>query len=227
VNNHKKSSKGRKDRKPEQAEVVTLTDLAQIKLLAEPIRLRLLAAFGDEKTTKQVADELGEKPTRLYHHVEALERAGLIVLTRTAPKRGTTEKYYLAIARTFRGEVGVLPSSGAPAAREVASVVRTMLATTADEAEHLLATGKADVLAEEGMLGFLDLRIGADQAKDLRRDLTALLARLQDPETDTPAGDTVRCRLTIAFFPLEPVAVRDASVAAGGPRRPIRRTPPS
>lgn len=27
-----------------------------------------------ERTTKQVAERLGEKPTKLYHHVEALER---------------------------------------------------------------------------------------------------------------------------------------------------------
>ena len=29
------------------------------------------------RTTKQVAELLGEPPTRLYHHVAALERAGL------------------------------------------------------------------------------------------------------------------------------------------------------
>ena len=201
MNNRQKSSKRRKGRKPEQAAVVTLTDLDQIKLLAEPIRLRLLAAFGEEKTTKQVAQALGEKPTRLYHHVEALERAGLIVLTRTAPNRGTTEKYYQAIARAFRGEFGVIP--GAPVGGELASVVRTMLATTADEAEHVLATGKAQALSDEGVLGFLELQIGARRASEVQRELMALLDRLRDEEPDAPADDDpVRCRLTIAFFPL-------------------------
>ena len=201
MNNRRKSSKSRKGRQPEQAAVLTLTNLDQIKLLAEPIRLRLLGAFGEEKTTKQAADELGEKPTRLYHHVEALERAGLIVLTRTAPNRGTTEKYYRAVARAFRGEVGVHP--GAPAGSEMASVVRTMLATTADEAEHLLATGKTQALSDEGVLGFLELRIAANRASEVRRELTALLDRLRDDEPDAPDGDEVRCRLTIAFFPLD------------------------
>lgn len=202
MNNQKKSSKRRKGRKREQAAVLTLTDLDQIKLLAEPIRLRLLGAFGDEKTTKQVAGELGEKPTRLYHHVAALERAGLIVLTRTAPNRGTTEKYYQAVARAFRGEVGVLPSSGAPAAGELARVVRSMLTTTADEAEQLLAAGE-HALYEEGMLGFLELRIDADRAKALRRELMAVVERVQEAEPDPPPDRQVRCRLTIAFFPLD------------------------
>ena len=200
MNNQKKSSNKRKGGKPEQAAVLTLTDLDQIKLLAEPIRLRLLEAFGTEKTTKQAAKELGEKPTRLYHHVEALERAGLIVLRRTAPNRGTTEKYYQAIARLFRGELRL--SSDAPAAGELAGVVRGMLATTADEAEHVLASGKAQALSDEGMLGFLDLRIGADRVKEVRRELMAVVERLQAAGTDPAAGDQVRCRLTIAFFPL-------------------------
>lgn len=200
MNNRQKSSKRRAGRKFEQAAVLTLTDLDQIKLLAEPLRLRLLEAFGDEKTTKQVAEALGEKPTRLYHHVEALERAGLIVLTRTAPNRGTTEKYYQAVARAFRGELGVLP--GAPVAGEMASVMRTMLATTADEAEHLLATGKTRALSDEGILGFLEVRIGAQRAKEVRRELMAVLDRLRDEE-DAPGDDQVRCRLTLAFFPLD------------------------
>lgn len=201
MNNRQKSSKSRKGRKPEQAAVLTLTDLDQIKLLAEPIRLRLLGAFGDEKTTKQAAKELGEKPTRLYHHVEALERAGLIVLTRTAPNRGTTEKYYQAVARAFRGEVGVHP--GTQVGDEMASVVRTMLATTADEAEHLLATGKTQALSDEGVLGFLELRIAAHRAKEVRRELMALVDRFGDDETDPQGAGPVRCRLTIAFFPLD------------------------
>ena len=53
---------------------------------------------------KQVADFLGEKPTKLYHHVDALERVGLIALSRTRQNRGTVEKYYLAVARAFQAD---------------------------------------------------------------------------------------------------------------------------
>ena len=48
-------------------------ELEQVKVLADPLRVRILETMAlEERTTKQVAEELGEKPTRLYPHVEAL-----------------------------------------------------------------------------------------------------------------------------------------------------------
>ena len=86
-----------------QADSLTLSDVRQVKVLADPLRIRILEELSTaERTTKQVAERLGEKPTKLYHHVEALERVGLIRLARTRQKRGTLEKYYIAVARQFR-----------------------------------------------------------------------------------------------------------------------------
>jgi DNA-binding transcriptional ArsR family regulator len=83
-------------------EIHTLRDLEQVKALTDPLRLRVLEAFGQKPmTTKQVATLLGEKPTRLYHHVQTLERVGLIRLIETRKNRGTTEKYYRAVAGEF------------------------------------------------------------------------------------------------------------------------------
>src|SRR6266516_3971012 len=67
----------------------------ELRALAHPLRLRLLEHFGrGPRTTMQVAADMGEPPTRLYHHVNALERAGILKLARTRQVRGTTEKYF-------------------------------------------------------------------------------------------------------------------------------------
>src|SRR5499426_2508780 len=67
----------------------------QLRALAHPLRLRLLEAFAQGlRTTMQVAAQLGEPPTRLYHHVNALERAGVLKLVDTRQVPGTTEKYF-------------------------------------------------------------------------------------------------------------------------------------
>jgi len=69
------------------------TGLEQVRALSHPLRLRLLELFKlQPRTAKQAAEVLGEPPTRLYHHVAALERAGLIRLRETRQNRGTTEK---------------------------------------------------------------------------------------------------------------------------------------
>src|SRR5262245_60005872 len=98
---------------------LTLSDLDQVKVLADPLRIRILEQLAiAERTTKQVAQRLGEKATKLYHHVDALERVGLIRLTRTRQNRGTIEKYYLAVARQFRADSRVFSTGDAgPSAR--------------------------------------------------------------------------------------------------------------
>src|SRR5690349_7721533 len=76
--------------------------LAQMRALAHPLRLRIMELLVEQpRTTKQVAELLGQPPTRLYHHVAALERAGLLRLTETRKKRGTVERWYESVARTL------------------------------------------------------------------------------------------------------------------------------
>jgi len=83
-------------------EVYIVRELKQIKALSDPLRQAIIGAMSKEpRTTKQVAVSLGQPVTKLYRHVEILEQAGLVTLVRTAPKRGTTEKYYQSIARSF------------------------------------------------------------------------------------------------------------------------------
>src|SRR5262245_65133076 len=86
---------------------LTLTDLDQVWALADPLRVRMLGAFVEERTTRQVAEVLHEKPTRLYHHLKALAAAGLIRRTRTRRNRGTLETYYRAVAGSFRADASL------------------------------------------------------------------------------------------------------------------------
>src|SRR6059058_1461763 len=76
--------------------------VSDLRALAHPLRLRMMELFAESpKTTKKVAELLGQPPTRLYHHVAALERAGLLRLTETRKNRGTTEKWYESVSRTL------------------------------------------------------------------------------------------------------------------------------
>jgi DNA-binding transcriptional ArsR family regulator len=80
----------------------TLADWRHVRALADPLRMRILDAMkSGPRTTKQVAGLLGEPPTKLYHHVEVLEKAGLVRLQSTRPNRGTIERYYQSVAAEF------------------------------------------------------------------------------------------------------------------------------
>ncbi len=84
------------------SESYVVSDLAQIKALADPLRHKILYAFVDQpRTTKQVATLLNEPATKLYHHVDLLDKLGFLRLVETRQKRGTTERYFQAIAKRF------------------------------------------------------------------------------------------------------------------------------
>src|ERR1043165_2242008 len=110
-----------KPRKSAGAPVLHRT-VADLRALAPPLRLRMMELFAESpKTTKQVAELLGQPPTRLYHHVAALERAGLLVLTETRQNRGTVEKWYAGVAQQVSGAAAGKSAAARGARRALAA----------------------------------------------------------------------------------------------------------
>ena len=134
---------------PDQADELVLTELEQVRVLADPLRLRIVEQLcQEESTTKQVAESLGEKPTKLYHHVEALEKVGLIRQTRTRRNRGTLERYYLAVARKFKADASLFSEPAAAGDTEtLRSMVSTIVETTGRELENLANHAGGELLA--------------------------------------------------------------------------------
>jgi DNA-binding transcriptional ArsR family regulator len=189
-----------------QAASLTLSDLEQVRVLADPLRVRILEQMCDaERTTKQVAELLGEKPTKLYHHVEALERVGLIRLARTRQNRGTMEKYYLAVARQFRADARLFSTGSEAEGDAMQRVVSTLFERTADEMRGLIARGRGrQEIEEQGVLSHLEIRTSTRQARRIQARLTRLVESLGDlPEAGDASGGR-RYRLTLAFYPLDP-----------------------
>lgn len=188
-------------------ELHRLTDLDQMKVLADPLRIRILELLCEERTTKQVAEILRQPPTRLYHHVAALERVGLIRLARTRQRRGAFEKYYLAVAKTFSADSRLFSSAPPAQVRETAQGVATqVLEKTSADLRALLDRGEgaegggAEALAQEVFLSYLELRGSPKELKAVRASLMKLIKSTARKSKGGPSGPAYR--LTIAFFPL-------------------------
>jgi DNA-binding transcriptional ArsR family regulator len=201
-------------RPPSQEASYTLSNLDQVKVLADPLRIRILEAFCEERTTKQVAELLGEKPTKLYHHVDALERVGLIRLSRTRQNRGTLEKYFLAVARSFRADVRVFQTTedrnaGAGEQRTTLNqMMSTIFDTTAAELSRVIAegdaAGAANAVEKAGIVSFLEIRGSKKELDEIRDKLNALIKSITaDDAAATKADGAERYRLTLAYFPLD------------------------
>ncbi len=175
----------------------------QIRALAHPLRRRILALMIDAPiTTKQVAVRIGEKPTKLYHHVETLESAGFIRLVKTQKKRGTVEKYYEAVAERFvmdRQAVEVCSENNG-AQGELETIIATSLDDTLDEIRGAMASGliRADDDSGESVFIRSHLRMTPEQ-------MTMLIERLQqwirDVQGSHDLDGELEYGLTVAFYP--------------------------
>lgn len=194
----------------------TIRSLDQLKILGDPLRKRLLEAFIlTVGTTKQVAKSLGEPPTKLYHHVDALERAGLIELRSTRQNRGTLEKHYGAVAKAFRVDPDLLPG-GALDPGATMGFSTEILQQAADGYRRLEERISADPelwesLGSKSLLTMLDIYVDDQEVTELHRLIEEFLGTLAEqskvrfPEGPTAEAmaDRDRYRLVIAFYPLD------------------------
>jgi len=179
--------------------------IAEMRAFAHPIRLRLYELFAESpRTTMQVAAILGEPPTRLYHHVNALQRSGLLRLKETRPIRGAVEKYFEAVRPKRISAEGILAS---PAARQSA---RAAAATVFEQARQDLFAELRD-LSPKGPAAPMVLRMllwaTPARAAAIRKRLFEMVKGLKDVCRDEreakgsskrPASEE-RWSLTLAF----------------------------
>jgi DNA-binding transcriptional ArsR family regulator len=192
-----------------QEEMRTLTGLEQVKVLADPLRIRLLEAFCEqERTTKQVAELLGEKPTKLYHHVDALERVGLISLVRTRQNRGTMEKYYRAVARAFRADSRIFNAAEKPESEGRATfrrMISMIIDQTAAELTALVdrAGDGSEGTEDESIVTFLEVRATKKEIAAIRSKLRALQKSVTAASKNEGKEPAERYRLTLACYPMD------------------------
>lgn len=93
-----------------------VADLAALKAIADPIRLQLMVQLQRPHTVKEAAAALDVPPTRLYYHVQILQKHGLVKVVARRKVSGIEEKTYQTVAEGWTVApdlVGSLETSGA------------------------------------------------------------------------------------------------------------------
>jgi DNA-binding transcriptional ArsR family regulator len=178
-------------------EVHQITELRQVKALADPLRQKILGELvAEPRTTKQVADRLGLPATRLYRHVDQLHAAGLIELKETRPKRGTTEKYFQAIAERFDASDWAL---GGEAGSVIEQAFQDAFSAARAELRKSVQTG---AVGPDGDPSSIMLAMGALRLSP--EGFTKLKERLQGIAEDLGCEDEAEgasFRLLVAVYP--------------------------
>ena len=180
---------------------ITISDLEQVRLLSDPLKLQLLQAFAEgEKTTKQVAAALDENITKLYRHVDALHDAGLLEVVQETPKRGTVERTFRAIAQRFEVDHALFSERAGEAGMDA---IRDLLRGGETEILDALAATKPDEEPELIVTRFR-LKGSREHIADVRQSLADWIESIQPESGDEAAetDDVEEAGALIAFYPV-------------------------
>ena len=178
--------------------------LDQAKLLTDPFKLKLLERFGGNPvTTKQVADQMGDKAPRLYRHVDALFDAGLLELVEEKPKRGTVERYFRTVASRFEVDPELFTTSVEQRDKGI-DMMRALIRDTESELVSIMSRAD-DSSLDAGQLPFL-MRVAVRGTEDEIENLGNKLQEwLEECESLANSGesrdDGVREAGWLAFYP--------------------------
>jgi DNA-binding transcriptional ArsR family regulator len=174
------------------AEEAVVPDLETLRVLSDGRRHEILTALIREPlTVRALAERLRLPRTRLYYHLELLERHGLVRVVHTRMVSGALERTYRAAARSFRVDRGALADSSAAAAIDEAQA--TILHAVAEDLRV-----RRDV-TRDPLVARTFVRLSAGRYAELEARLRSLMAEYRDDEDGTPA------ELALALFSLETV----------------------
>lgn len=163
-----------------------------LDVLSDVTRLEIIELLMNPHSVRELADQMRVPRTRLYHHVNQLEEAGMIRVVDTRPAGAQTEKVYQVTAYSFQPSPSYLDEA---LPREKAQAVITAIfgATQADFVRSV----------EDGVVTFEDreqrrrmhirrglLRLDDERLHEFIADLEAVYAKY-DTDDRSETGQVV------------------------------------
>ena len=202
----------------EPADLMTVDDLDTLKVLADPLRLRIRELMREPTTVKQVASELEIPPTKLYYHINLLEKHGLIRVVSTQIVSGIIEKHYQISAKMVRVAKHLLsPSEGTD---EGLTAMAGLFDVTRDEMQEATRKGWVDVSDDAPVHRSINITrdhflLTDEQAAAFHERLRALFKEFGEMNDNaTPTDEMRRHRLFMVSFPMRHKRQSDASGGA-------------
>jgi DNA-binding transcriptional ArsR family regulator len=188
--------------------VLMVKDLETLKILADPLRNQILEILAPEKlTVNQIAEKLGLAPSKLYYHINLLEKYGLIQEVDSIVKANIIEKIYWITAYECKMDENLCNFSTPVGQQSIITTMLTPIDTTREDIRRSLEA-RASALeqgAEEHprqVVIYREVRNMSDQTADgFAERLKEVLEDFEKYEADEEDEDTHSRALTVAFYP--------------------------
>lgn len=186
--------------------IFMIEDLETMRALADPLRVQVIELLVDRPhNARELAEKLGLAASRLYYHLNQLEKLGLIVVEETRQVGNLLEKTYRATAGQVEVSRSLLNFQTEAGKESISTMMVSTLDTTRDDLLRSLNARSAALArgAAEQPRHVIVTRATASlteaQVEDFTNRLKALMAEFHTVD-ENPDG-THPYALTLAFYP--------------------------
>ncbi|MCC6603678.1 MAG: helix-turn-helix domain-containing protein [Anaerolineae bacterium] len=177
-------------------------DIELLKVIAHSTRLDILQSLKYPKTVKEIARLLKLPATKLYYHVNMMEKHGLIQVVETNIVSGIVEKKYQVVARNYRIDDQLLADQST-STENMYRMVSAMLDMTRSEIQRTMAVTQQNPFdASRGILWRTTLRLTPEQYTELYGRFQTFLEELNALNPDGKEAGTDLYGLTLAWYPV-------------------------
>ena len=209
------------------SEEIRITDLETLKVISAPLRFQILERIGlasdsgQLTTVKQLSEDLEIPPTKLYYHINLLEKYGLIQIPETRVVSGIIEKYYQIAAQRIRVDLDISKNTKIDRNEGMALAISSISAMF--DTAQLNVEKSFKFRLEETQVGEPEpvamltsqtsLQISPEQAQDFITRLNELIGEFE--EIENPGG--LAFGLTVLFNPNYHIKIPQTEEQTSGP----------
>lgn len=185
------------------ADEFVITDLEALKVLADPLRLKILQYLMKPSTVKIIAEKIDKPPTKLYYHFNLLEKHGLIQMVDTRIVSGIIEKHYQASARLYRVDRNLLSPESAQGDQGLDVTLSGLFGDARNDIRESMQAGVIDTSedAPEHRRLFITqgpLKLTPEQSTEFYHRLLALVKEFDiDANEDNPDAQAYKLLLLL------------------------------
>jgi sugar-specific transcriptional regulator TrmB len=173
-----------------------IESLEALQVVADSQRHRVVTLLIEEAlTARELAKRLEIGRTRLYYHLDLLEKHGLIRVTETRLVSGILERTYRAVARAFRVDRALLSARSSES--QVNDAQASILDAVASDLRARSANGR--VAENDVMVSRTFLRLSESRRRELCDRLNTIVQEYHDSEPD----GAPEIEVALAVFPAQ------------------------
>jgi len=186
-----------------------IEDIDTLRVVADPTRIQIMEVLTTHAhTVKQVADKLGLAASKLYYHMNTLQKHGLVTLVGTKMVANLQEKYFRASANQFQVAEPLLKLVPDGVLDPISSIVASTLDTTKEDvlrsmqASNFVLEGVENRERQQAMITRHVTHLRKEQANEFIERLQALLQEFGALDTENASdADANPWAFTVAFYP--------------------------